>query len=602
MENNVGKEGSVSLMHFLKRVGKKSGGSFRRFGRWKKRWMFSKSSSSSSSSYSRLPSCSECVVLEECQSNLDNMAFFAEKKFQRPSFNNANFQRSYPGSQSFRPNTGNSWANAGNSTSGFKKPQKPGANYFCTHYVLDVPEVPNAVNQGANNNSPLISMEQYNHLLNSGATDHICPDITKFMDIKPVSEPTFITIPNGSKISVLNRGTVPLNDHIILHNVLHAPDFQFKLISVHRLCKDLQCNLVFSDEDCYVQDLSQNIQQIALGRLNSGLYTADSLQSSSCISSLSAAFTSCSSAIDQAKLWHTRMGHLLFSQLKIIQPDCDIKSCKDHIICSIFPLARQCRLPFSHSSIKTSVVLELLHIDVWGPYKVKTHSNCNQFLTIVDDYSRYTWVHLLQHKSDVPAVFANFVAYAEKQFNGKVLCVRSDNALELTEGTLKAFYLQKGIINQTTCSYTPQQNGVVEHKHRHLLETARALFFQSKVPEKYWGECIICVAYLINMMPLQSIGNLTPYFKLYKSDTSLDHIRNFGCLCYIATTKSHRTKFDLRAVPGVFLGYTSSQKGYKVLNLNNNQLLVSRDVIFYENHFPFHLSPTTTRKTSIDIG
>ncbi|XP_074334738.1 uncharacterized protein LOC141672135 [Apium graveolens] len=56
MENNVGKEGSVSLMHFLKRVGKKSGGSFRRFGRWKKRWMFSKSSSSSSSSYSRLPS------------------------------------------------------------------------------------------------------------------------------------------------------------------------------------------------------------------------------------------------------------------------------------------------------------------------------------------------------------------------------------------------------------------------------------------------------------------------------------------------------------------------------------------------------------------
>lgn len=103
---------------------------------------------------------------------------------------------------------------------------------------------------------------------------------------------------------------------------------------------------------------------------------------------------------------------------------------------------------------------------------------------------------------------------------------------------------------------------------------------------------MICAAYLINRMPLQSLGNLTPYFKLYKSDSSLDHIRNFGCLCYIATVKSHRSKFDPRSIPAVFLGYTSSQKDYKVLNLNNNQLLVSRDVIFFENNFPFHLSTT----------
>lgn len=118
---------------------------------------------------------------------------------------------------------------------------------------------------------------------------------------------------------------------------------------------------------------------------------------------------------------------------------------------------------------------------------MKTHSHCNQFLTIVDDYTRYTWIHLLKHKSDVSFVFKNFVAYAEKQFNCKVLCVRSDNALELTEGALKEFYLQKGIIIQKTCSYTPQQNGVVKRKHRHLLETARALFFRSKVPDRYWG-------------------------------------------------------------------------------------------------------------------
>lgn len=59
------------------------------------------------------------------------------------------------------------------------------------------------------------------------------------------------------------------------------------------------------------------------------------------------------------------MGHLPFSQLKIIQPDCDIKNCQDQVLCTICPLARQSRLPFSHSSIKSKAVLELLHIDVW---------------------------------------------------------------------------------------------------------------------------------------------------------------------------------------------------------------------------------------------
>lgn len=75
-------------------------------------------------------------------------------------------------------------------------------------------------------------------ILDSGATDHICPDLNKFMTIQAVNEPTFITIPDGRKISVLHTGSIKLNDTLLLHNVLHVPDFQFQLISVHKLCKD----------------------------------------------------------------------------------------------------------------------------------------------------------------------------------------------------------------------------------------------------------------------------------------------------------------------------------------------------------------------------
>lgn len=63
--------------------------------------------------------------------------------------------------------------------------------------------------------------------------------------------------------------------------------------------------------------------------------------------------------------------------------------------------------------------------------------------------------------------------------------------------------------------------GVVERKHRHLLDTTRALLFQSKVPDKFWGECILCACYLINRMPLVSINNVTPYSILYKEAPDL---------------------------------------------------------------------------------
>lgn len=70
----------------------------------------------------------------------------------------------------------------------------------------------------------------------------------------------------------------------------------------------------------------------------------------------------------------------------------------------------------------------------------------------------------------------------QTQFNTKVRMVRIDNALEL--GLSKHatdFFLSSGIVHQTSCSHTPQQDGVVERKHKHLLETSRALFFPSKL-------------------------------------------------------------------------------------------------------------------------
>lgn len=84
-----------------------------------------------------------------------------------------------------------------------------------------------------------------------------------------------------------------------------------------------------------------------------------------------------------------------------------------------------------------------------------------------------------------------FLAIVERQFHSKVKVIRSDNALELGGSTTTSIFLtSQGILHQTSCVGTPQQNGIVERKHMHLFETPRALLFHSKVPTKYWG--IVC--------------------------------------------------------------------------------------------------------------
>ena len=139
---------------------------------------------------------------------------------------------------------------------------------------------------------------------------------------------------------------------------------------------------------------------------------------------------------DSSLLWHLRLGHTLLHNLKLVCPHVDTKKLKHHVICTICPRAKQTRLPFSSSPIKTLIPFQLIHIDVWGPYTQPTHNSCSYFLTIVDDFTRCTWIFLMKSKSESVSHLMHFIEYVATQFNSTVHTVRFDNEKELCEGLI----------------------------------------------------------------------------------------------------------------------------------------------------------------------
>ncbi|KAI3724235.1 hypothetical protein L2E82_36006 [Cichorium intybus] len=144
------------------------------------------------------------------------------------------------------------------------------------------------------------------------------------------------------------------------------------------------------------------------------------------------------------------------------------------------------------------------------------------------------------------------------------------------------YYSSQGIVHQKFTPYTPQQNGIVERKHKHILEAACAFYFQAGLSPLYWGECVKTAMFLINRMPTEVLK-----FKS-KQKPDLAHLKSFRCLCFVATTMAGRDKLMPRSQVCVFHGYPHAQKAYRVLNVERQKIFVSRDVKFFEHIFPLH--------------
>ena len=139
-----------------------------------------------------------------------------------------------------------------------------------------------------------------------------------------------------------------------------------------------------------------------------------------------------------------------------------------------------------------------------------------------------------------------------------------------------------GILHQFSCAYTPQQNGVVEHKNRHLVKTAHTLLLHHKVPQRFWEDAILATCYLINHMPSFALHDQIPHSNIFPNQPLFCLLpRVFGYVCFVHILTLGQDKLFAKATKCVFLGYSQLHRGYRCYSTDTNQYFISIDVTFF---------------------
>lgn len=285
-------------------------------------------------------------------------------------------------------------------------------------------------------------------------------------------------------------------------------------------------------------------------------------------------------------VWHKKLGHPSTNVMKVVLN----KENLSHLIrtrtqvCTQCQLGKSHQLPFNQSQTIYTHPLELVECDLWGPASITSDYGYKHYIAFVDAYTRYTWIYFLKFKSEVTNVVKQFVTQVERQFDRKLKIFQTDGGAEFKP--LKHFFNEKGIIHRYTCPHTSQQNGIVERKHRHVVEMGLTLLAQGSLPLKFWPEAFSTAVFLINYLPTKVLEDSSPHEVLYDTKPDYQRLKTFGCLCFPLLRPYNTHKLDFRSSPCTFLGYGTQQKGYKCLT-QEGKVIMSRHVMFNEDTFPF---------------
>ncbi|CAN1222790.1 Retrovirus-related Pol polyprotein from transposon TNT 1-94 [Linum grandiflorum] len=447
--------------------------------------------------------------------------------------------------------------------------------------------------------------------VDSAAFNHMSGDFKLFQSYTPLDHQS-VEVANGQQLPIAGIGTVQTSN-ITLPATLHVPHLIPNLVSVGQL-SDSGYNVTFGTSGCVIQD-RQNGKIMGMGSKQGrnyqlmafkGMATSATLKGSGSNKIIKDSSDNTYASIYSVKpsseqlwhLWHSRLGHphsgrLLSMFRKRLLPAASNKTMHQFSVpdCLHCVEAKTVALPFYSSSTEIHDPFELVHTDVWGPSPVTSRLGYCYFVLFIDHKTRYTWVYFLRLKSELCQVLQEFVTMVRTQFDRSVKMFRSDPGGEFTSHALHKYFREHGILFQQSCPGVSEQNGLVERKHRHILDLTRALLLESRVPSHFWVETVRTVVYLVNRQPTPVLAHRSPFETLYDRKPNYARLRVFGCTCFVLLPKKDRTKLTAKTARCVFIGYTDHHKGYLCYDPILRRIHTAYHVIFLEHNFYYHNPP-----------
>ncbi|GJX87290.1 putative ribonuclease H-like domain-containing protein [Tanacetum coccineum] len=396
--------------------------------------------------------------------------------------------------------------------------------------------------------------------VDSGCSRHMTGNIAYLSDFKQFDR-GYVAFGGGAYGGkITGKGTLK-TANLDFEDVYFVNELKFNLFSVSQMC-DKKNYVLFTDTECLV--LSPNFKLPDENQILLKVPRKDNMYSFDIKNIVPKESLTClveKATLDESMLWHRRLGHINFKNINKLVKDnlvrgLPIKHFENDQTCVACLKGKQHR-----ASCKSKVLnpitkpMFMLHMDLFGLTFVSSLMHKKYFLVVTDDYSRFTLVFFLTTKD-------------ETKFKNNVM---------------DDFCKEKGIKREYSVARTPQQNGVAERRNMTLIEAARTMLADSKLPTTFWAEAVSTACYVQNRVLVVKPHNKTPYELFRGFKPALSFMRPFGCHVTILNTLDSLGKFDGKSDEGFFVGYSLSSKAFRVYNTRTKRVEENLHIGFLEN-------------------
>ena len=406
---------------------------------------------------------------------------------------------------------------------------------------------------------------------------------------------TRLILPDGTRAKSTRRGSIAMTtevkgiiNRVTVENVEYVPGFKRNLLSYVNLERK-GIRLVYEGNKRYLVRTATDTKVAEVQSEGDILTVHGELSGAMANANLVCSVIESQEHVTEAAHedtlfnWHKRLGHQSYEAIEVLasKPGSGIKltdTKKPH--CLTCSEGKQTKNRQSKKDTGENSPIDriggVICSDLKGPITPADREKNRYLVNFIDHKTNYCRIFLAKTKDEAAKKFMHFVGHFERRFDCKIQVLRTDGGGEYVNVDL--FCEKTGIARQRTEADNPASNGKAERMHRTVLNMARCMIFNCKLPMHFWGDAVKYAAYVLNRSPCKSNPRrMSPLEMLEGKPPSLTNVVIFGspCMVYRSPGKNSLKKRSQRAL---VLGVSEEVKGYRVYLMVDKKVITTQHV------------------------